>query len=153
MFYRITNNQRIAWYKRDQERLRKTPWLAHRKCLCTVWKNSNGTVNWLRVILQEKAPIDFWSRNYPKYFSHSDLKNWLSISVIQTLAHVRNLAVFIKEKPPILFFRNQLFKFCQTRINQFHENWNRFIFVQCSVFQTSMHQTLASSLWLVFNHS
>jgi len=83
----------------------------------------------------------------------SDLKNWLSISVIQTLAHVRNLAVFIKEKPPILFFTNQLFKFCQTRINRFHENWNRFIFVQCSVFQTSLHQTLASSLWLVFNHS
>ena len=91
--------------------------------------------------------------NYLKCFSHNDLKNWLSISVIQTLAHVRNLAVFIKEKPPILFFTNQLFKFCQTRINRFHENWNQFIFVQCSVFQTSLHQTLSSSLWLVFNHS
>jgi len=83
----------------------------------------------------------------------SDLKNWLSIFVIQTMTHVRNLAVFIKEKPPILFFINQLFKFCQTRINRFHENWNRIIFVQCSVFQTSLHQTLASPLWLVFNHS
>jgi len=129
--------------------------LARRRGLCTVLKNSNGTVNWSKVILQEKAPIDFDQEilNYPKCFSHCDLKNWLSISVIQTLAHVRNLAVFIKEKPPILFFTNQLFKFCQIRINRFHEYWNRFIFVQCSVFQTSMHQTLASSLWLVFNHS
>ena len=102
-----------------------------------------------------KSPNWFWSINsqLPKVFFHSNLKNWLSISVIHTLAHIRNLVVFIKEKPPILFFTNQLFKFCQTRINRFHENWNRFIFVQCSVFQTSLHQTLASSLWLVFNHS
>jgi len=145
----------MSWYERDQERLRKTPWLAHRRGLCTVLKNSNGTVNWSRVILQEKTPIDFDQEilNYPKCFSHCDLMNWLSISLIQTLTHVRHLAVFIKEKPPILFFTNQLFKFYQTRINRFHENWNQFIFVQCSVFQTSMHQTLASSLWLVFNHS
>ena len=33
-------------------------------------KNSNGTVNWLRVILQEKAPIEFDQKllNYPKCF-------------------------------------------------------------------------------------
>ena len=106
MFYRFTINQRISWYRKGLRMVKKRlpDWCAE-EAFAQCWRTPIAQC-WSRIILQQKAPIDFDQEtlNCPKmfftvfYYIDSQFSFFF-----QYVAHARNLVVFIKEKCQFCF--------------------------------------------------